>query len=506
MNKVYLVGAGPGDPELITLKGRRCLGTADVVLYDHLAAPALLDLAPPAAERIYVGKKRGDHAFSQAEIIDVMLAKARENKTVVRLKGGDPFIFGRGGEEVEALAEAGVPFEVVPGVTAPLGIAAYTGVPLTHREHTSVVTFVTGHNVDSIDWTKTGVSETLVIFMGVNHVAEIIERILAAGRDPRTPAMAVRWGTRPDQQTIAGTLAELPTLIRDLAPPATIIIGDVVSLRAKLDWFEHLPLFGERIVVTRARSQATELSQRLRQLGAEAIEIPVIELAPLEDYSKLDACMDELPSYDWLIFTSVNAVEFFLARMRASNRDWRSVRGRICAIGPATASALSPIIPELIPEEHHSEGVAAAFQPYNMRCARILLPRASTAREVIPATLSEMGATVDVVDVYTNVIPANAQSRIAALRFKPTWVTFTSGSTVKNWLALAGSESLDGVRIASIGPATTDVAKKHGLHVDVEADPSTLDGLVEAITRYSLSLRDAVRDYPAREQRESSST
>jgi uroporphyrinogen III methyltransferase/synthase len=269
MKKVYLVGAGPGDPELLTLKGRRCLESAQVVLHDHLAPTALLRFAPPTAECIYVGKKRGDHAYSQGEITEIMIGKAREGKTVVRLKGGDPFIFGRGGEEVEALVEAGLPYEVVPGVTSPLGIAAYTGVPLTHREHTSVVTFVTGHNVDNIDWTKTGVSETLVIFMGVHHASEIIERILAAGRSPETPAMAVRWGTRADQQTIVGTLVDLPSLITDLAPPATIIIGDVVSLRSKLDWFERLPLFGERVVVTRARAQAAELSSKLREFGAE---------------------------------------------------------------------------------------------------------------------------------------------------------------------------------------------------------------------------------------------
>ena len=498
MTKVYLVGAGPGDPELITLKGRRCLESADVVLHDHLAAPALLDFAPDAAERIYVGKKRGDHAYSQPEIIDLMLAKAREGKTIVRLKGGDPFIFGRGGEEVEALAEAGIPFEVVPGVTSPLGIAAYTGVPLTHREHTSVVTFVTGHNVDNIDWTKTGVSETLVIFMGVHHAAEIIERILAAGRDPNTPAMAVRWGTRPDQHTIAGTLAELPSLIKTLAPPATIVIGDVVSLRAKLDWFEKLPLFGERIVVTRAKSQAAELTFRLRQLGAEVIEIPVIELAPLSDYSVLDAAIAQLETYEWVVFTSVNTVEFFLQRIRACNRDWRAIRGRICAIGPATAKALDPIIPELIPEDHHSEGVAAAFRAYEMRCARVLLPRASAAREVIPDALTAMGATVEVVDAYTNVIPTDAESRIRTMKTKPTWITFTSGSTVKNWLALAGRESLDGVRIASIGPATSEVIRKHGLQIDAEPASSTMDGLVDAITRCSLSLRGAASDCPER--------
>lgn len=505
MSKVFLVGAGPGDPELLTLKGRRCLESAHVVLYDHLASPGLLDFASPHAERIYVGKKRGDHAFSQTEIIELMIAKARENKVVVRLKGGDPFIFGRGGEEVEALVEAGIPFVVVPGITAPLGIAAYTGVPLTHREHTSVVTFVTGHNVDSIDWSKTGVSETLVIFMGVHHVAEIIERILAAGRDPRTPAMAVRWGTRPDQQTIAGTLADLPALIHDLAPPATIIIGDVVSLRSKLDWFEHLPLFGERVIVTRAKAQAAELSRRLRDLGAEAIELSTIELAPLSDYAELDRCIEQLESYDWLVFTSVNAVEFFLRRLRACNRDWRSARGRICAIGPATAAALHPILPELLPAEHTSEGVAAAFRPFEMRCARVLLPRASAARELIPATLMEMGATVDVVDAYTNIVPAETAPRIAALRVKPSWITFTSGSTVKNWLALAGPQSLEGVKIASIGPATSEVVRKHGLQVDVEALDSTIEGLVEAITRYSLSLRDAARGYREHGQLGSSS-
>jgi uroporphyrinogen III methyltransferase/synthase len=506
MSKVFLVGAGPGDPELITLKGRRCLESADVVLYDHLAAPALLGFSRPSAERIYVGKKRGDHAYTQTEITDMMIAKALEGKVVVRLKGGDPFIFGRGGEEVEALAEAGLKYEVVPGVTAPLGIAAYTGVPLTHREHTSVVTFVTGHNVDQIDWTKTGVSETLVIFMGVHHATEIIERILSAGRNPNTPAMAVRWGTRPDQQTISGTLAELPKLIERLAPPATIIIGDVVGLRPKLDWFEHLPLFGDRIVITRARAQSAEMWQSLHQLGADVIELPVIEMAPLEDYSALDAAINKLETYDWIVFTSANSVDYFLKRLRACDRDWRAVRGRICCIGPATAKSLEPIIPDLIPSDHHSEGVAAAFRPYDMRCARVLLPRAAEAREVIPDQLTAMGATVDVVDAYRNVMPADAAERIGSLRSKPTWITFTSGSTVKNWLALAGRELLAGVRIASIGPATSEFIRKHGLNVDVEAVPSTVEGLVEAITRYSLSRRDGGRDYPEREPHESSST
>lgn len=505
MSKVYLVGAGPGDPELLTLKGKRVLEAADVVLYDHLAPTALLALAPGTAERVYVGKKRGQHAHSQAEIIETLVEKAREGKTVVRLKGGDPFIFGRGGEELEALAENGIAFEVVPGVTAPLGIAAYTGVPLTHREHTSVVTFVTGHNVDNIDWTKTGVSETLVIFMGVLHAAEIIQRILAAGRDPETPAMAVRWGTRPDQQTIAATLQELPGKIKDLAPPATIIIGDVVSLREKLDWFEHLPLFGQRVIVTRPKAQAGELSQSLRALGADVLAIPTIELAPLADYSVLDACIRQLEVYDWLVFTSANSVEYFLQRLLACGRDWRTVRGRICAIGPATAESLQPILPDLVPAENHSEGVAAAFRPFPMQAARVLLPRASAAREVIPAALAAMGATVDIADAYANIIPAEAAAQIRGIGKKPGWIMFTSGSTVNNWLALAGAESLEGVRIASIGPATSDVVRSHGLRVDVEADTYTTEGLVEGLTRYSLSLPRGGHGYPARGPRGSSS-
>src|SRR5450432_1822441 len=285
MTKVYLIGAGPGDPELITCKGRRILERADAVLFDHLAPAALLDLAPPHAERIYVGKKKSVHAFTQEEICAMLIERARRGLTVVRLKGGDPFIFGRGGEEAEALADAGIPFEIVPGITAPLGIAAYTGVPLTHRDHTSVVTFVTGHAVSEIDWDKVGAAETLVIFMGLTTFADIAREIVARGRSPETPAMAVRWATRPDQETLTGTLATLPGLIAEhgMKPPATIVVGEVVQLRQKLDWFERLPLFGRRIVVTRARGQAGALSSRLLALGAEVMELATIEIVPASD-------------------------------------------------------------------------------------------------------------------------------------------------------------------------------------------------------------------------------
>ena len=272
--KVYLIGAGPGDPELLTVKGRRILQQADSVLYDHLANSALLALAPPHAERLYVGKKKSDHEFAQAEIGEMLIERARLGQTVVRLKGGDPFIFGRGGEEAEALADAGIPFEVVPGVTTPLGIAAYTGVPLTHREHTSAVTFVTGHAIHAIDWERVGHAETLVIFMGLTRFAEIAAELIAHGRDPETPAMAVRWATRPDQHTVTGTLGTLPGLLGGMKPPATIIVGEVVRLREKLDWYERLPLFGKRIVVTRAIEQAGALAERLSALGAQVLELP----------------------------------------------------------------------------------------------------------------------------------------------------------------------------------------------------------------------------------------
>src|SRR5436305_250583 len=304
-SKVYLIGAGPGDPELITWKGRKLLATADAILYDHLAPEALLDLAPKHAERIYVGKKKSVHAFTQEEISDMMIDRVRRGLTVVRLKGGDPFIFGRGGEEIEALADAGISFEVVPGVTTPLGIAAYTGVPLTHRDHTSAVTFVTGHAVEAIDWEKVGHVETLVIFMGLMHFPAIARELIARGRDPETPAMAVRWATRPDQETLTGTLSTLPALLveRRMKPPATIVVGEVVRLREKLNWFERLPLFGKRIVVTRAREQADALAMRLRALGAEAIEVPTIEIRPPADYAPLDTAISGLASYAWLMFT-----------------------------------------------------------------------------------------------------------------------------------------------------------------------------------------------------------
>ncbi len=493
MSKVYLVGAGPGDPDLITWKGRKLLALADSVLYDHLASEHLLELTRKDCERLYVGKKKAVRAFPQEEICAMMIERARRGLTVVRLKGGDPFIFGRGGEELEALTTAGIPFEVVPGVTSPLGIAAYSGVPLTHREHTKVVTFVTGHDVAGIDWSKVGQSETLVIFMGIAAIREIAGEITAHGRSGDTPAIAVRWGTRPDQETVAGTLANIADRIEQaqLKPPATVIIGDVVGLHERFNWFEKLPLFGQRIVVTRAPDQASEFCERLRSLGADAIELPVISLQPPADSAPLDNAIEHLADYHWLIFTSVNGVRFFLDRLDRSKHDLRSLRARICAIGPATRRAIESLHlkVDLMPDEYVAEGLIRTFGGEQLKGRRILLPRAAIARDLIPQELAKLGARVDVVEAYRNVVPEDAASgarEIFSSGRKPDWVTFTSSSTVKNLLAAAGRNALDGTRIASIGPVTSETARAQGLRVDVEAKEYTLDGLIQSILEASI--------------------
>lgn len=486
--KVFLVGAGPGDPGLITVKGRRILERADSILYDHLASERLLDLAPAQAERIYVGKKRSAHEVPQEEIDAMMIERARRGQTVVRLKGGDPFIFGRGGEEIEALAAAGVPFEIVPGVTTPLGLAAYTGVPLTHREHTSAVTFVTGHSVEAIDWSKVGAADTLVLFMGLVNFPEIARELIRHGRSPETPAMVVRWATRPDQQTIAGTLADLAARIEQAAlrPPATIVIGEVVSLRDRFNWFEKLPLFGQRIIVTRDRGQSPLLAEPLEALGAETLFVPVIEIAEAAEPSSLENAVRDLSSYDWLIFTSVNGVRHFVEALDRSATDLRALRGKLCAIGSATAAALAALHlrVDVVPKEYVAESLLEALAREPLAGKRILLPRAAVARDVIPDTLRERGAVVDVVEAYRTVIPDDAAARAReALARKPQWIAFTSSSTVKNWIAVAGRESLAGVKVASIGPITSGTARQMGLTVTVEAQPHTIEGLVEAIAR-----------------------
>jgi uroporphyrinogen III methyltransferase/synthase len=494
VGKVYLVGAGPGDPELITLRGLRLIESADVILYDNLAPTSLLSHAPAGAERVYVGKKRAVHACTQQEINDLLIVHARRGKKVVRLKGGDPYLFGRGGEEAQALNLAGIPFEVVPGVTSALGLAAYAGIALTHREATSAVTFVTGHEVERIDWTKIGTAETLVIFMGVTTFEQISRLLIAAGRAPSTPAAAVRWASRGDQETVVGTLENLAGRMReaDLKPPATIVVGEVVSLRPALDWFEKLPLFQTRIVVTRARDQAGRFSQLLREQGAHVIELPTIEIRPPEGWQPLDAAIGELENYDWILFTSANGVRFFIERLDASGKDLRSLRGKVCAIGPATAERLRSlhVKVDLMPEEYVAESVLDAFESQDLAGKRILLPRAKVARDVIPVELTRRGAVVDVVPAYQTVVPqesAKLAAEIFAGDARPHWVTFTSSSTVINFARLCPLERLRGVRIASIGPVTSKTIRELGLTVDLEPERYTMEGLVEALVQHRRS-------------------
>ena len=486
--KVYLIGAGPGDPELVTCKGRRILEQADAVLFDHLAPAALLDMAPAHAERIYVGKKKSVHAFTQEEICAMLIERARRGLTVVRLKGGDPLIFGRGGEEAEALADAGIPFELVPGISSALGIGAYAGVPLTHRGCSTSVAFVTGHEVGAVDWRTVGQADTLVIFMGMFAFADIARELIACGRSPETPAIAVRWATRPDQESIQGTLASLPQLVagRGMKPPATIIVGEVVRLRQKLNWYERLPLFGRRIVTTRAKGQADALTSRLKALGADVVEMPTIEIQPAADYGPLDRALGKLNSYDWLIFTSANGVRHFLERLDASSVDLRALRAKICAIGPATRAAIEALHlkVDLMGREYVAEGLLEAFAAHDLTGRRVLLPRAAVARDLVPVELGRRGAHVDVVEAYRTVTPEGAGAEAARIFGgirKPDCITFTSSSTVQNFVAVAGAAALAGVKVASIGPVTSRTARGLDIVIDSEARMYTVDGLVDAV-------------------------
>jgi len=499
--KVYLVGAGPREPDLVTVRAVECLKQANVVIYDFLAAPELLKHVRESAETIYVGKKGGDHTLSQDKINEVMVARAKQGHTIVRLKGGDPFIFGRGGEEAGVLAEAGIPFEVVPGVTSAVAAPAYAGIPLTHRLYTSSVAFVTGHEDptkehSSIDWSKlaTGVG-TLVFLMGVKNLANIAERLMTAGRDPKTPVALVRWGTTPQQTTVVGTLDTIVAEVQaaGLKPPATIVVGEVIKLRDTLSWFEKRALFGRTVAVTRARAQASELVRRLSDLGAACVECPTIKVVPPEDWSRLDAAIDNLDTYDWLVFTSVNGVSFFFERLYEKDKDVRALKDvNTAAIGPSTAKRLRDfgLKSDIIPETYQAESIVEAFKQAPMNGKRVLLPRAKEARPVLPVELRKMGAIVDEIAAYrTEQARENVDVLIKRLeKGSIDLLTFTSSSTVRNFKALLPPERfeslIEGVAVATIGPITAETARELGFKVDIMAQDYTIDGLCEAIQRH----------------------
>jgi uroporphyrinogen III methyltransferase/synthase len=499
--KVFLVGAGPGDPGLITVKGLECIKQADVIIYDFLASEVLLKHASKNTEIIYVGKKGSDHTFSQETINALIVEKAQNGSTVIRLKGGDPFIFGRGGEEAEVLIRAGIPFEIVPGVTSAIAAPAYAGIPLTHRKFASTVAFVTGHedptkNKSNIDWASLakGIG-TIVFLMGVKNLSQITERLMSHGMRPETPAALVRWGTTAKQVTVTGTLDTIVALknAADIKPPAVLIVGHVVGLREKIKWFENRPLMGRSIVVTRSRDQAGDLVKRLSDLGAECLECPTIKVVPADDVKPLDKAIDSLASYDWLIFTSVNGVDFFFSRLFEKRKDVRDLHHiRTAAVGPATAKRLLDFgfKSDIVPESYRAESVVRAFAKEDIDGKKILLPRAKEARAVLPVELTRMGAVVDDVEAYVNkavkdsagVVLERIQERTIDM------ITFTSSSTVKNFRDLLPAEGLEhlmqGIAVACIGPVTAETARDLGFGVHIVGEAYTIPKLCDAIVKY----------------------
>jgi len=497
--KVYLIGAGPGDPKLLTIKGAEALAKADVVVYDRLVHPAVLKHARPDAEMIYVGKASSRHTMKQEDINRLLVEKAKEGKVVARLKGGDPFVFGRGGEEAEELASAEIEFEVIPGITSAIAVPAYAGIPVTHRKLCSALGIITGHEdpakaESSIKWDKiaTG-SDTLVFLMGVENLPNIVSELVKNGRPKETPVALIRWGTRPEQETLVGTLETIVQQVEETGfkSPAITVVGEVVALRERLRWFDNRPLFGKKIIVTRSREQASALSEKLEALGAEVVEFPVIRIVPPADTTGLDAAIHTLANqqpYDWVIFTSANGVELFIKQLFDLGLDVRAMgRAKLTAIGPVTAAALERygLRVDYVPSEFVAEAVVRDF-PEDPSGKKVLLARAKQAREVLPEKLRELGAEVEVAAVYETMLEDSDAAEIRRMldAGEIDAVTFTSSSTVKNFVSLAGGPALPGtVTVACIGPVTAETARGLGLKVDIVAEEYTIDGLVEALAK-----------------------
>jgi uroporphyrinogen III methyltransferase/synthase len=493
--KVYLVGAGPGDPGLVTLRAKECIENADVIVYDHLANPGMLSWAREDAEIIYAGKEPGeDQNLGQREINALLIEKAREGKQVVRLKGGDPFVFGRGAEEAQAIAEAGIPFEVVPGITSAIAGPAYAGIPMTHRAHNSHVTFFTGHedpakSESAIDYAALAkLGGTQVMLMGVERLGSITSEMMKHGVRSDLPVALVRYATTGQQETLTGSLSDIAqkAVAGDFKAPAVVIFGEVVTLRDDLNWYEKRPLLGKRIVVTRTRKQSSVLSNKLRALGAHVIELPTIRIEPPSDLREFAELVQDAHVYDWIVFTSANGVEAFFDIFFKLYDDAREIGGvRIAAIGPATAQRVKDfhLHVDLQPDEFVAEAVSREFKKQgSVENLRILLVRAEKARDTLPKELSALGAIVDEAFAYRTVPETRDTSgaRRQLARDGADLITFTSSSTVENFVAL-GLPWPKGMRIASIGPITSKTVCDQGLTVDVEAQRHDIDGLVRAI-------------------------
>jgi uroporphyrinogen III methyltransferase / synthase len=506
--KVYLVGAGPGDIGLLTVKGLRCLKKAEVVVYDFHLNAQVLNYINHNAEFIYAGKRGGHHTLTQDEINAILVKKAKEGKNICRLKGGDPFIFGRGGEEAEALSREGIEFEVVPGVSSSVAAPAYAGIPLTHRLVSSSFAVIPGYEdvtkkESTIDWSKisTGVG-TLVFLMGVKNIDVITEKLIENGRSPETPVAVIRWGTRPDQKTIIGTLKNIVEQVKEkhIKPPAVMVVGDVVKLRESLKWYEKKPMFGYRILVTREYMEGFEL---LEELGAEIIEFPTIEIVPPETYDELDLSINKINTYNWIIFTSRNGVKYFFKRYFDKNKDIRDLKGiNICAIGTRTAQEIQKygMKVDLVPEEFRAEGLIEAFlkkqraeskeQKELLKGMKFLLPRAEKARDIFPEKVREMGGEIDVPVTYRTIKPESRGKRLR--RFlkegRISIATFTSAATFNNLRDIMGEDAealLKGVTIAVIGPVTAKAVEKAGLQVDIMPKEATIGAMVEEIIRWT---------------------
>jgi uroporphyrinogen III methyltransferase/synthase len=488
---VYLVGAGPGDPGLMTARSLQLIAAADAVYYDRLIPPGALDGARADAELVYVGKKPGVPSVPQEEIGERLIGAARAGRSVVRLKGGDPFVFGRGGEEGEALRAAGVEFEVVPGVTAGVAAPAYAGIPVTHRDDASAVAFVTGHEdaektETALDWDALAAFPgTLVFYMGVKHLGENAAALIGAGRDPDQPAAAIERGTWAGQRTVSATLGTIAeTVVREeIGAPALIVVGPVAARRERLEWLERRPLHGRTVVVTRARAQASGLAATLRGLGAEAVELPAIRIEPRTASEEVRVAIELIGDYALVCLTSPNGVRLLFEALAAAGKDARALAGAsVAAIGPGTARALDAggIRADVVPERFVAEALVEALAGVEVEGRRVLVARAAEARDVLPDALRERGAEVDVVALYETVREAPDDGAVAAAQ-KADYVTFTSSSTVTNLVEALGDRFPKRARIVSIGPITSDSARAAGLGVDVEADPHDVDGLLAAL-------------------------
>ncbi len=488
---VYLVGAGPGDPGLMTARSLELIATADSIFHDRLIPPGALDGAREDAELVYVGKQPGAPSVPQEEIAERLIEAARAGRGVVRLKGGDPFVFGRGGEEGEALRAAGVEFEVVPGVTAGVAATAYAGIPVTHRDEASAVAFVTGHEdpekaETALDWDALArFPGTLVFYMGVKRLAENAAALIAAGRDPGEPAAAIERGTMPGQRTVEATLGTIAEAVERerIGAPALIVIGPVAARRERLAWLERRPLHGRRILVTRARAQASGLAGALRDLGAEAVELPAIRIEPRIESAEVRAAIAAIGDYALICLTSPNGVRLLFEALEGAGLDARALAAAtVAAIGPGTARALAThgIAADVVPERFVAEALVESLAAVEVRGRRVLVARAAEARDVLPDALRERGAEVDVLALYETVREEPEAEAVEAAR-DADYVTFTSSSTVRNLTEALGDRFPTGARVVSIGPVTSEAAREAGLRVDVEAERHDVDGLLAAL-------------------------